>query len=156
MQKSWIRVVSTITTLGIMMMIFLFSMEPAADSDLTSGVIAEIAANFIHPGWRELGEEQKAVFYNQIQLFVRKCAHFTEFAWLGISLRFCLESWFGKRKWMVPVSWGIGSLYAGLDELHQLAVDGRSGQWLDVMIDSSGVIIGVLIVSFFILRIRDQ
>ena len=39
-------------------------------------------------------------------------------------------------------------LYACLDEIHQLFVSGRSGQIMDVFIDSMGIIIGILLVKF--------
>ena len=60
------------------------------------------------------------------------------------------------KKWLNWVSWSGGSVYAVLDELHQLDVDGRSGQWMDVLIDSGGVILGVLFISWLILQARKR
>lgn len=39
----------------------------------------------------------------------------------------------------------IGIEYATLDEIHQLFVDGRSGQFIDVCIDTIGVALGICI-----------
>ena len=159
MQKTWVRVITTILSLGIMGMIFCFSMEPAAESDVTSGRIAELAADVLRPEWRTYEPEKRLSFYNEMQHVVRKCAHFTEFMLLGLSLRLCLESWFGKRKWLGIAGWTGGTLYAALDEAHQIRVDGRSGQWPDVLIDSAGVLTGVLLITcilYFYRRRRDK
>lgn len=142
MQRPWVRAVTTLMTAAMMILIFAFSTEPAEQSDATSGTISGLAADLFRPGWRELPPEEKKEYYDGIQLIVRKCAHFTEFALLGLSLRLCLESWAGRRKGLTAAGWGGGTLYAALDELHQLSVSGRSGQWTDVLIDSAGVLAG--------------
>ena len=144
MRRNLARALTTIMTLGIMGMIFFFSMEPAESSDATSGVIAEAVADILRPAWRNDPPEARKLFYDQVQHVIRKCAHFTEFLMLGLSLRLCLESWAGPGRKLTPPSWACGTGWACLDELHQLAVDGRSGQWTDVMIDSAGVLFGVL------------
>ena len=51
----------------------------------------------------------------------------------------------------------IGLLCAALDELHQLMVDGRSGQWTDILLDSAGVFCGVLLTALILRRlVRGQ
>ena len=66
---------------------------------------------------------------------------------LGFLSRLCLESWFGHRmkrnRILALIGFGAGTAYACTDELHQLAIDGRSGQWTDVLVDSSGILAGV-------------
>ena len=65
-----------------------------------------------------------------------------EYALLGFLVRLLGESyaWRG-RGW---IAWGGGTLYAVTDELHQLFSDGRSAQAADVLLDSAGVLSGVL------------
>ena len=41
-------------------------------------------------------------------------------------------------------------LYACSDEFHQLFIYGRSGEFRDVMIDSTGGIIGLLLIIFIV------
>ena len=147
MQKIWVRILTTLLTVGMMTLIFCFSMEPAEMSDATSGKISESVADLIRPEWRSLPEPERTEYYNSVQFSVRKCAHFTEFALLGVSLRLCLESWLGKRKGLTLPAWLGGTVYAMTDEWHQLMIDGRSGQWADVGIDSAGVLTGVLIAA---------
>ena len=49
-----------------------------------------------------------------------------------------------------------GLFTAILDETVQLFVDGRSGEVLDVLIDFSGVLVSVLIMTFFIKRKKSS
>ncbi len=156
MRKTWVRAVTTLMTVGMMILIFAFSMEPATQSDATSGWIAERTADLVRPEWRTYPPVERKSFYDSVQHVIRKCAHFTEFALLGLSLRLCLESWMGKRAGLIPLSWAGGTLYAGLDELHQLLVDGRSGQWTDVLIDSAGVYCGVLAATCALYLLRKR
>jgi VanZ family protein len=71
-------------------------------------------------------------------------------------LRLCFESWFGPGKWLPLTAWAAGTLYAGTDELHQLMTDGRSGQWTDVLLDSSGVLTGVALALLILHVVRSS
>lgn len=168
MQRTWVRVLTTAVTLTVMVMIFCFSMQQAERSDATSGWLANRIIALIRPDYESLTAEEQKTVYDGVQLVVRKCAHFTEFALLGFSLRLCLESWFGHPKekdgerekrrrgltGSLSVSaWLGGTFYAALDELHQTLVDGRSGQVTDVMIDSAGVAVGMLLGVLLVKRI---
>ena len=51
-----------------------------------------------------------------------------------------------KERNRIILSLVIGIVYASSDEIHQRFVSGRSGQITDVMIDSFGVLFGILIV----------
>ena len=62
-----------------------------------------------------------------------------------------------KGKRILAAAW-TGILYAASDEFHQLFVPGRSGQITDVLIDSGGLLAGILLVvlikSFYIKQSR--
>ena len=92
-------------------------------------------------------EEQNRIYY-QFAFFVRKAAHFTEFAALGLSLRLLVREYNLRRGLLW--AWVIGTLYAGTDELHQAFVAARGPSLRDVGIDSSGVFFGALMVGFLI------
>ena len=156
MQSAWGRALTTMLALGVMLMIFLFSTEPAEKSDITSGRIAERVASMVRPDWRRMEPRTRKAFYDRIQHVVRKCAHFTEFALLGASLRLCLESWLGRKRICSLTAWAVATGYAALDESHQLLVDGRSGQWRDVTIDSAGVLTGILLTVGALALLRRQ
>ena len=68
---------------------------------------------------------------------LRKLAHALEFALLGALLLRALG-----RSWPALA---LGIAYATSDEVHQHFVEGRVGAPLDVLIDSAGVAIGVVL-----------
>jgi VanZ family protein len=69
-------------------------------------------------------------------LVLRKLAHVIEYAILAVLL---------VRATQRPaVAIALGTLYAVSDELHQTFVRGREGRPRDVLIDTAGVVIGVV------------
>jgi VanZ family protein len=70
---------------------------------------------------------------------LRKLAHLAEYAVLGALLYRAL-----RRE---PGAIAVGSLYAVTDEVHQAFVSGRQGSPLDWLIDTVGVVAGVLLLS---------
>lgn len=148
-QRTWVRTALTVLTAAVMVMIYAFSMQDAENSDRTSGWFSRILIRVLIPDYEARSPEEQARIYDETQHVVRKCAHFSEYTLLGFVLRLCLESWFGQKKGrdrtLTAVSWFAGAMYACTDELHQLRIDGRAGQWTDVAIDSGGVLAGVLL-----------
>lgn len=155
-QQTWVRIMTTVLTVAMMVLIFCFSTEDAAHSDRTSGKISSEVVHVVHPDYDQKPPQIQKVYFDDAQHIVRKTAHFTEYLLLGLLIRLCLESWFGSRKGMLPVAWGAGTIYAGTDELHQLMIDGRSGQLTDVMIDSCGVLTGALIANLILHRLLSK
>ena len=146
-QNPWVRTVTTVLTVAVMVMIFCFSMENAETSDKRSGFIAMPVIYLLHPNYDLLNLPAQEEIYARVSLVVRKCAHFTEYMILGFLLRLCLESWFGHRmkkyRILALIGFGAGTAYACTDEFHQLSVEGRYGEWKDVLVDASGVLLGV-------------
>ena len=68
-------------------------------------------------------------------LVLRKIAHVAEYAILGALL--------ARATGRTGLAFGLGTLYAISDELHQSFVPGRVGAPLDVAVDAVGVAIGV-------------
>ena len=147
-QKTWVRILTTSMTIAMMVLIFCFSMEDAEQSDRTSGFISDAVISVFYPDYREMNADRQQEVYDSVQFIVRKCAHLLEYLTLGFLLRLCAESWAGhrtgNRRFLLAAAFLIGAAYAGTDELHQLAIDGRSGQWADVLVDSCGVLAGSL------------
>ena len=145
-QRPLIRALTTGMTLTVMAVIFFFSTENADLSNQTGDGPAQWLLRIISPDYERLPPEEQQTRYDQAQMIVRKAAHFSEYAMLGLSLRLCLESWLGhRRKRLWPAAWACGALYSCTDELHQMLVDGRTGQLLDVVIDSAGVLFGAVL-----------
>ncbi|MBQ8849311.1 MAG: VanZ family protein [Clostridia bacterium] len=92
--------------------------------------------------------------------FIRKAAHFTEFAILGVLV--CADLWacraitLEKRLYIsasiLLCSVPICALFASLDEFLQSFVDGRGPSAKDVLIDASGALCAtILFVVFFVI-----
>ena len=95
-------------------------------------------------------------------LFIRKLAHFLEFAVLGVLLSFVIYFFFElrlsnsrKRDALLYLALPTSFLVASIDETIQLFVPGRAGLFSDVMIDTSGALCAIT-VFFLALLIRSK
>ena len=88
-------------------------------------------------------EEQQA-FAEKIDHPVRKTAHAMEYAVLGLLTAGAFIDRRTSIRAGILVPWCIATAYAASDEIHQLFVPGRSGQVSDVILDSAGVLAGLL------------
>lgn len=122
--------------IGIIINIFIWtnSLLPASVSSSQSGFVADI----LYPPFEDIIEVNK--FYQ----IIRKLAHFTEFMLLGIVFSLFYLS-IGKNKYYF-ITLIHGLIVAIIDETIQLFIPGRAGLITDVLIDTSGVLFGLLII----------
>lgn len=156
--KTWLRKRPVIATLIpvvlVMVMIFCFSAQNGSQSGQLSGRITRWVLGLVIWDFDVWSPEQQSQLVSTVGLVIRKMGHFSEFFLLGFFLLPHVRA-VGKRitvhlPWLW--SWGFGTLYAITDELHQGFVGGRVPAVLDVCIDSSGVIVGVLAVWLLLRR----
>ena len=129
-----------------MVVIFLFSHQPASESSKISGTFSfrliEQAGELLGLDMAENDIEKMA---ERIDYPVRKCAHMSEYAILTL-LGFVTFSFLhGRRRFLIPIT--MTFLYACTDEIHQLFVPGRAGRFTDVLIDTTGGIIMLLFIA---------
>jgi len=87
-----------------------------------------------------------------MSFIVRKTAHFSEFAILvALGLRMSV-AWLGEGALAHVLAAAIWILAPCVDESIQLLVPGRAGMFGDVLIDMSGGILGMLVMSIWIRR----
>lgn len=134
-----------ILTLCWMAVIFNFSSREAAISAQDSTSVGELLGKIFVPHFKEWDCEQQLAFAMRVDHPVRKTAHATEYAVLGLLLAGSFSDRKRKRWMSIAVPWLFGTMYAVSDEIHQYFVPGRSCQVSDMMLDSLGVIVGVLI-----------
>ena len=134
-----------------MMFIFMMSQQNADTSTETSLRAGTLVAELVVPGYRDWTAAEQRALAMQIDYPVRKLAHASEYTVLGIlySLSVLSVSAVPKRRKLLCTAFPFGVLYAMSDEFHQLFVPGRAGRVSDVLIDSSGVLLGIAIVSLF-------
>ena len=125
---------------------FIFSMscENAEESSNTSGQTIRVVLSAV-PGFEEQPEEVKVNIIEKLQFIVRKSAHFIGYMILGI-LASGLILYYGNINKKYLLAFLICVIYAISDEIHQLFVPGRAGQVRDVLIDSAGSLLGIIIV----------
>ncbi len=116
---------------GCMALIFWFSSRTAAESSAQSDMILEFFQKIFGNGFIT-------------DFIVRKGAHFTEYAGLGLLLALAFYIQFGKTK--TPFAVLCASLYAVTDEIHQIFVDGRACKAADWAIDTAGALLGALFI----------
>lgn len=151
-----IRCILIIITLMMCTLIFSLSADTADESSAKSDPIADslmigILENF------KLTDEQIATISNTAISFIRKTAHFAEYALLGSLLSAVCTSFYKSKAFTLIISQFCGTLYAVSDEIHQYFVPGRSCQLKDMLIDSCGVLFGILflfLVIYLYFKIR--
>lgn len=85
--------------------------------------------------------------FDRLHAFVRKSAHFLEYALLGALLLFTCRSYTRlKRFWFAPPC--IAFLVAAFDEYIQNFTPGRGNSFADVLIDTAGAAAGILFAVF--------
>ena len=131
-----------------MTVIFMFSARNADLSTQDSMSIGIFFGRLIVPSFSDMDTQMQISFAGQVDHPIRKLAHATEYAILGFLLTGSYADSSTKRRkaWLLPAV--TGSLYAVSDELHQMFVPGRSCEIRDMLIDSSGVLIGTCIGIF--------
>ena len=135
-------------SVAVMILIFLFSAQNANDSAALSGEIGGWVEEFLN-GFRWLLGEGVIIW---IRTYIRKIAHFTLYTILGGFVSAAIFNT-NLKNWVyrIVISAGIGLVYSITDEIHQLFVPGRAFQLIDILVDSTGALIGV-IASFIILK----
>ena len=111
--------------------IFIFSSQPGEVSGALSGGILRVLL-----GWS--GIDGPAELIDLLHLLLRKFAHFSIYALLGIGVMGTALTFEGKSWKKFLLALVICAGYAVTDESHQLFVGARCGSPLDVMLDSCG------------------
>ncbi len=145
MRKTILRIVLIILLGLTFYTIFQLSGEDATESGSRSGSLMRQIID-IFPGTKNLTNEEKEKIVEDAQPIIRKIAHFSIYTVVGLLTMSLVSTYQINQKKRIGITIGIGALYAMSDEFHQYFVPGRSAELRDVLIDTSGVIIGMLII----------
>lgn len=148
MKINIIRIIIMILLLGTFYMIFGFSSQNGEESGNLSGKIAKIVME-------QLPIKKTEESLKRTEGIIRKMAHFSIYTLVGFLLMSFLSTYHLKENKRIGISFSLGALYAITDEIHQKFVPGRSCQMTDVMIDTMGVLLGILIL-LTILKIHKK
>lgn len=130
-----------------MLLIFSFSTDNSEESSSKSdGLIVKISEIFTG---RKLKENERNKYIDKYVVLVRKSAHFTIYLILGLLILSFIREFRVVDYRAVLLSVFLTFLYACSDEVHQLFVPGRSGEFLDILLDSVGALSGCLLYTLY-------
>lgn len=138
-KKNIIKIILIIIWMAV---VFSFSSENGGKSTSTSREVTNIIVDRVVPN--KTREEKDEIVIN-VDKVTRKLAHYTLYTIGGFLIINYIYTWDKPTKNKIVCSILCGAIYAATDELHQYFVGGRSAQVTDVLIDTLGVITGILI-----------
>ena len=148
------RAFSALLLLGWMSLIFMFSAQTGDTSGNTSGSIVDVIINMFYPKFNTLSPAKQLDIIEFWQIIVRKTAHFTEYAILGVLCANALRTFKINTIVFWTASVSICVLYAISDEIHQYFVPDRACRILDVCIDTAGAVSGIAFFVVFVFLIK--
>jgi VanZ family protein len=128
-----------------MITVFCFSNQQGETSGNTSGRIIKVILKIFS---KDISEEQ----VQKLQLPIRKLAHFTIYAIGGTLAILLLNQYNIPLIQKILYSQLIISAYAMLDEFHQSFIPGRTASLWDVLIDSTGALTAILLITLIFIR----
>lgn len=135
-------------------LIFVMSSESAEISGARStSIVVRIVYFFVPDLDRHIPPEDLPAFFSTLDNILRKIAHFSLYALLGILL--FLISVYREKPLRVHFFTGVcgAALYALTDEVHQAFSPGRGPRFYDVLLDSAGAACGILLLIWFLRRL---
>ncbi|MBR5535642.1 MAG: VanZ family protein [Clostridia bacterium] len=137
----WVLVISCMST------IFIFSHQSAEVShDLSNTLLYKILDTVgVFNDMQKSARIEAAEF---LHFLLRKLAHFSIYAFLGMLVYLLMRSGYEiKNALSLTFAPVVCVVYAISDEVHQLYIPGRSGEVRDVLIDTAGAAVGILITA---------
>lgn len=155
MKLNILRIILIVMLLLTLNIIFSFSNQNGNDSGSISKKITKILTNKIEY-IQKMDKLEKEKCLKRIEHIVRKIAHFSIYALCGILLICLMLTFRIKNIIRIGISFSFGIIYAISDEIHQSFIPGRSAQLTDVLIDTSGVIFGIVLVLLIYTLIKKK
>ncbi len=129
-----------------MSIIFSFSNQKSDESsNLSNRVVEHIITIVEKLNNTKIDDVMRKNIYDYAVYPIRKLAHVTIYFILGIIVCNLVLTYNINFKKLLLISIMICFAYATTDEIHQLFVSGRSGSPFDVLIDTCGSILGILL-----------
>ena len=149
-KKVLISLILVIVWMGV---IFYFSsMESAESQGKSVGIVKDViheVDNITKASEETIKKHESIEFLENANYYFRRCSHaFVYFVLSILVVNFLLQLHKYPLLKCNILSIIFCFLYACTDEFHQTLVKGRTGQFLDTLVDSLGAVLGSLIISF--------
>jgi VanZ family protein len=132
------KFLSILSVIACMIVIFIFSNQNGSTSSGVSNNVYNVAKHII------ILKKLLAIFP------IRKVAHFTLYFILGLltsnMVRLCFS-----HKFTFIITLVLNFLYACSDEFHQLFIEGRTSSFRDVLIDTSGACLALILFTLVLI-----
>ena len=135
-----------------MLVIFLFSAQPAEESSAASGSLTRTIVGVVFSWFMPVGQEVPESLLELAEVGLRKSAHLLVFSVLGFCTANAVKHLTERRQRVFWISLCWCSAYGALDELHQYFVPGRACMWQDWVLDTVGTALGVGLAMVFARR----
>lgn len=164
--KKYLRCLSILPALFMLLLIFRFSAQDGATSgSLSFRVCSRVLSAFDCIFSISRSPYEFLSYAESMQFWIRKAAHVTEYFLLTLSIYFPLRVWFFQKTassfksllctFLVP-TFLLSLICASFDEFHQNFVPGRCGTPVDVLIDSIGILLGCALLMFIYFRTKNR
>ena len=143
------RIITMIFLVLTFISIFNFSNQ---DGQTSGGLSRKVARKMVDvfPYTKNLKEEAKNKIVEKSQPIIRKGAHLSIYTLVGILIMSFISTYKIHLKYKFLISILVGWIYASSDEIHQSFIPDRTASIIDVGIDTSGVLIGIMLVLIII------
>ena len=143
------RIITMIFLVLTFISIFNFSNQ---DGQTSGGLSRKVARKIVDvfPYTKNLKEENKNKIVEKSQPIIRKGAHLSIYTLVGIFIMSFISTYKIHVRYKFLISILVGLIYASSDEIHQSFIPGRTASVIDVGIDTSGVVLGIILVLIII------
>lgn len=144
------KTISIISLVLWMIVIFSFS---SADANKSTGTSDKVITTMIEIKDKITDQEtpisEKEIIVKNSIFYVRKIAHITEYLILGFLMFNLLKQYSVTNIYYAII---LCVLYSCTDEFHQLFINGRSGSFRDVLIDTIGILLGTYLYKILVIK----
>ncbi len=142
-----LKPLSFVPAIIMMYLIFSFSNQTGSESGNLSYKVSKIMVLLYNKiFFKELDNNALNTLIVTIHPYVRKLAHVTEYFLLAACVSFPLYVYRLRGFLLMIIAGTFCVLFAALDEYHQSFISGRVASSKDIMIDSIGILIGIILV----------
>ncbi len=155
-RRKLFRILPAVLCILWMILIFSFSAQPDTESAQVSGSVSYRIVSGVNDVFRlKQSEEELVQAADKIEFPVRKIAHMSEFGILSVLYLYLFYA-YGRKSRAMKHAFFLTAAYAAADEFHQIFVPGRAGRLTDVLIDSAGAFIALLIAGLIIKKFHKE
>lgn len=144
------KTISIVSLILWMIIIFSFS---SADANKSTGTSDKVITTMIEIKDKITDQEtpinEKEIIVKNSSFYVRKIAHITEYLILGLLMFNALKQFNILNIYYAII---LCILYSCTDEFHQLFINGRSGSFRDILIDTIGILLGTYLYKILVIK----